>query len=159
MHDPTNPSRVHSDSVVDRFWANVHRRQDHQCWPRVGSRMVRGGYGQLNDRGRLLKSHRISWEIHFGRIKPGLVIRHLCHNPECCNPSHLMPGTHAENHLDMELAGRMKVPGSKVTAQQAIEIFKSEESGPALAKKYGVSNSTISCIRTGKTWKRLTGSL
>lgn len=170
MHDPVNSpcldkSDKHSQSIIQRFWQNVHRRQDHQCWHWIGSKMIRGGYGQLNDRGALLKAHRLSWEINLGLIPSGMMIRHLCHNPSCCNPSHLLPGTAMDNHLDMQKANRMFVPESrrgesvrtsKLTAEQAFEIYCSELPPIALATKYRVSTSTISCIKTGKTWNHVT---
>lgn len=154
----------HPNSVRERFWRYVYRRQDHQCWPWTGSTMVRGGYGQLNDRNRLLKAHRVSWELHFGFIPKGLMIRHMCHNPICCNPSHLLPGTAAENHEDMRKANRMYVPhasrGSanshaKLRDEDVMFIRQSGLPGVVLAKKFGVSKANISRIQLGKSWKHL----
>lgn len=154
----------HPDSVRERFWRYVHRRQDHQCWPWTGSVMVRGGYGQLNDRKRLLKAHRLSWELHFGAIPDGLLIRHLCHNPVCCNPSHLLPGTIKDNHVDMQKAHRMFVPespkgekhhSSKLTEDVVCFIRQSSLPGATIARQLGVSKSTVSVIRRNKTWKHV----
>lgn len=33
-------------------------------------------------------------------IPEGLVIRHMCHTPRCCNPQHLQCGTNADNYDD-----------------------------------------------------------
>lgn len=160
MSDPVN----HSTSVRERFWRYVHRRQDHQCWPWTGSVMVRGGYGQLNDRKRLLKAHRLSWELHFGAIPENLLVRHMCHNPICCNPSHLLPGTAKDNHLDMQNARRMVVPASakgadsyaaKLTDKDVLFIRQSTLPGTELAEKFGVTKANISRIRLNKTWKHL----
>lgn len=165
VNSPKDKSGKHSDSVVFRFWKNVHRRQDHQCWNWVGSKAVRGGYGQLYEQGRLLKGHRLSWEIHFGLIPPNMLIRHLCNNPACCNPSHLLPGTPRDNHLDMQRSNRMYVPislkgeensCSKLTEDQVAEIYCSDARGVDLAKKYNISPSAVSCIRLGKTWRHVT---
>jgi len=41
--------------------------------------------------------HRLTYEALVGPIPPGLVIDHLCRVPECVNPDHLEPVTHAEN--------------------------------------------------------------
>jgi hypothetical protein len=129
--------------------------------------MTRGGYGQLNVRKVLLKAHRLSWYIHFGSFPDGLFIRHLCHNPSCCNPSHLLPGTAAQNHEDMRRAGRMFVPepikgnahhSSKLEPCDVIFIYNSELPGVELATRFGVSRSLVSNIRLGKTWKHLTQS-
>jgi hypothetical protein len=166
-HPHLDKSNKHSQSVIQRFWKNVHRRQDHQCWHWIGSKAVRGGYGQLSDRRILLKSHRLSWEINLGSIPGGMMIRHLCHNPSCCNPSHLLPGTAKDNHLDMQKAGRMFVPAaregkqyrnSRLTEEEVLVIYASEKPGVILAAEYGVSKTMISRIKTGKAWKYLTHS-
>ena len=155
---------LHSDSVRERFWRYTYRRQDHQCWPWTGSRMVRGGYGQLNDKGRLLKAHRLSWELHFGAIPDDLLIRHMCHNPKCCNPSHLLPGTLKDNHLDMQKANRMYVPEARrgehncqavLTEDNVRFIRQSDMRGVDLAKRFNVTKFLISRIRSGKSWKHI----
>lgn len=46
---------------------------------------------------------------------------------------------------------------SKLTEEQAIYIFNSNETISALSKQYGVSNSTINAIRKGVNWKHLKG--
>ena len=170
MHDPVNHPRLdrsgkYDQSVVQRFWKYVHRGQDHQCWNWVGSKAVRGGYGQLSSKGLLLKAHRLSWEIHLGAIPEGMMIRHLCHNPSCCNPIHLLPGTAKDNHLDMQKAGRMSVPetrrgedfhDNKLTKSNVLDIYASQDRGVDLANKYGVSKSMISRIRRGRAWRSVT---
>jgi len=157
-------SAVHSASVKERFWRNVYRRQDHQCWPWRASVMIRGGYGQLNDRKRTLKAHRVSWELHFGQIPDGLMVRHMCHNPLCCNPSHLLVGTAADNNADAVIAKRNVVPtpptGESHHQTPLLEsdvrlIRSSPASGADLARRYGISNSAISAIRKYKTWKHV----
>ena len=170
MNDPVNSpcidkSGKHGQSVIQRFWKNVHRRQDHQCWSWIGSKTVRGGYGQLSSKGFLLKSHRLSWEINMGPIPEGMMIRHLCHNPLCCNPTHLLPGTAKDNHSDMQKAGRMFVPetkkgednpNSKLTKSDVIDIYTSQERCTDLARKYKVSKCLISRIRHGIAWLSIT---
>ena len=155
---------VHSESVRKRFWKYVLRRQDHQCWPWLASTMKRGGYGQLRDGSKTLKSHRLAWELHFGSIPEALLIRHLCNNPLCCNPSHLLPGTNKENHEDMRMAGRMTVPvaaqgihhhAAKLTEEQVQFVLTSDLTGAELACRLGVTKAMISRIRNHKAWKHL----
>lgn len=63
-----------------------------------------GGYTTLYLGGgrtapRKLPLHRFTYLFFVGRIRPGLVIDHLCRNHKCCNPSHLRAATHRENIL------------------------------------------------------------
>lgn len=46
---------------------------------------------------------------------------------------------------------------AKLTNEQVLEIAKSKEIRSVLAKKYGVSTSAITIIRTGKGWSTITG--
>lgn len=51
-----------------------------------------GGYGVIIEGGlgsRLLRTHRVAYEIAKGPIPDGLQIDHLCRNRRCCNPDHL----------------------------------------------------------------------
>lgn len=119
----------------------------------------------MSSQGLLLKAHRLSWEINLGAIPKGMMIRHLCHNPLCCNPTHLLPGTAKDNHSDMQKAGRMFVPkaqkgednvSSKLTKSDVMNIYTSEDRGVDLASKYNVSKTIISRIRRGRAWLSVT---
>lgn len=73
----------------------------------------RDGYGQVHlkyDDGKhnICRAHRISWMIANQQDWPidKPVARHICNNPHCVNPDHVIPGTHQENTDDMIKAGR-----------------------------------------------------
>lgn len=40
---------------------------------------------------------------YWNRGRSWHVIRHLCHNPACCNPKHLLVGTRADNIWDTQM--------------------------------------------------------
>jgi hypothetical protein len=86
--------------LADRFWPKVRREHPDACHIWTGGTDGRG-YGQISVQGRPAKAHRIAWELTYGSIPPGLHIRHRCDNPPCCNPSHLLLGTHPQNMADM----------------------------------------------------------
>lgn len=155
----------HPSSVVRRFWQYVHAGSPKECWLWRGSIAKRGGYGQLNDRGKLLKSHRLSYELNHGPIPIGSLICHRCNNPPCCNPGHLYAGTPKQNWDDTIAAGTRFVPNgargerhhdARLDPAKVRFIRSSPAKGVELARQFGVSKSTITAIRKGRTWKNLT---
>src|SRR5579859_7795379 len=50
--------------------------------------------------------HRVAWALANDREPGDAVIRHSCDNPPCCNPKHLLSGTHKDNSRDMIERGR-----------------------------------------------------
>lgn len=108
--------------------------------------------------------HRHIYEECFGEIPDGLVLRHKCDNRACINPEHLETGTRADNARDMKERGRANRPrGSAnnravLNEQQVLEIkCKLREGVPykVLSIEYGVSDTTISHIKVGRTWSHL----
>lgn len=100
--------------AVDRFWSKVDK--SGTCWVWT-AHTDRRGYGRMQrgERGQgVILAHRFSWHLATG-IDPGdLCVLHLCDNPPCVNPDHLVLGTRAANVLDMINKGRQSSgrPGS-----------------------------------------------
>ena len=149
-------------TVIQRFLSTGWDVTEAGCWEWRGSKMLkRGGYGQLNDRGKLLKTHRISYEYHKGPIPEGHLVRHTCDNPPCVNPEHLLTGVTKHNSEDSKTRGRAvhqvmygeNCPSSKLTWEEVCKIRESTEDGVSLGHRYGVSKTSISNIRRWKTWK------
>lgn len=68
------------------------------CWFWTGY-INRLGYAVLSIQDRPNYVHRLSYQIHIGKIPEGLELDHLCRNRSCVNPSHLEPVTNRENVL------------------------------------------------------------
>jgi DNA-binding CsgD family transcriptional regulator len=64
-------------------------------------------YGILNWGKKRVLAHRLQYARQHGRIPKGLVVRHLCHQPRCVEPSHLAIGTHRDNSADSVKDGRL----------------------------------------------------
>ena len=90
---------------MDRLWAKVQRAGPDECWPWTGA-VDSDGYGRIGLGGTARLVHRVVYELEVGPIPDGMEVRHTCDNPPCCNPAHLLPGTHAENMADMVERGR-----------------------------------------------------
>ena len=95
-------------SLRDRFFSHVDMTGD--CWQWTGS-LATGGYGTIvaeaPSRGKLLRAHRVAYELMVGPIPEGLDLDHLCRNRGCVRPSHLEPVTRREN-LSRGLGGALK---------------------------------------------------
>lgn len=106
----------HSDEAR-RFWSKVDRPSPESCWPWTAS-LTKSGYGQFGlDRG-VVRAHRIALEFATGKSVDGHVVRHLCDNKSCCNPAHLVMGTHSENVADRVQRGRSSTRGKLSKAVQ-----------------------------------------
>src|SRR5689334_15152661 len=82
---------------IEHFWDNIEINKS--CWMWKGAK-TGNGYGviYIKDKSRM-STHRFSYILYKGRIKPNLVIDHLCRTPLCVNPHHLEAVTNKENIL------------------------------------------------------------
>jgi hypothetical protein len=116
------------------------------------------GYVLINVDGKTKSLHRHTYELVYGEIPEGLVIRHKCDNPTCFNIEHLEVGTNYDNVRDRVERGRgLKGeghPNARLTWEQVNNIRNNNDlSNNKLAKKYNVSAMTISKIKRNILWK------
>jgi hypothetical protein len=104
------------------------------------------GYGETTAAGRPWLAHRLYWQREHGDIPKGLELDHLCRMRACVRPSHLEPVSQAEN--------ARRGAGTRLTAEQVSFIIGNPEiRGSDLARRFGVSPSTICDIRHGRKWR------
>lgn len=109
------------------------------CWEWRGTRNEIG-YGLMNlvRKGHSdTRVHRLMFERFVAPIPEGLVVRHKCDNPPCCNPAHLELGTQADNVNDMKVRGRHWRHGATecqnghdITLPSSFRIAKRKGRGP-----------------------------
>lgn len=93
--------------IESRFWSKVDKSGD--CWVWVAGKWSSNpklGYGQFWKDGSMHKAYRVAWELTHGPIPPGAHVMHVCDNPPCVNPEHLVLGTHGANMADKKRKGR-----------------------------------------------------
>ena len=143
-------------SVAERL-LEKKRYAESGCWEWTGT-LKFDGYGLMRHPVKYVGAHRISYEIFRGPIPDGMQVLHRCDNRKCINPGHLFLGTNADNVADKVKKGRQRRhrgesnPNSKLSIDDVSLIRSSSETGIELARKYGVTRTCISDIRTGKTW-------
>lgn len=127
------------------------------------------GYGQMKWRGRTRLVHRLAYWIFGNKPPTGLSVLHTCDNRRCINPNHLYLGTQRENMRDMVVRRRFadvsgeNNPRAKLTSRDVLEIrnavsHKFNHDGAThsdIAKRYGVSKSTIDQISRGIVWREV----
>jgi hypothetical protein len=109
-------------------------------------------------------AHRVSYRMYVGAIPDKMFVCHRCDNPVCVNPDHLFVGTQFDNMRDNhwsrrnpELVSRGSKNGLSVLNEAVVKeirrLHATTGAGCAeLAKMFGVSKSTTSCILLRKTW-------
>lgn len=163
--------------AIGRFWNKVNRRGPNDCWEWTGTRdQVKGGaagrqwgnYGVFYvDKKRCrIKAHRIAYCLTHGDIPTWVKVRHTCDNPPCCNPAHLVAGTHKQNMDDMQRRGRKYISrgqdhqNAKLTEDQVREIWalrpKPQPTSKQVAAKYGVTYHTVNSIWHRRAWLHVT---
>lgn len=85
--------------LLERITSKVSVDAETGCWNWQGM-IDEEGYGRIKVAGRCALAHRESYTAHGGQLSSDLLIRHRCHNTECVNPAHLLPGTDQDNADD-----------------------------------------------------------
>lgn len=150
------------ESRLRHFWERVKKDCPGGCWEWTGCRMNgRQHYGGLYLNRRKIGAHVFSFELHHRPLKPGEIVRHSCDNQACVFPGHLLAGSVDQNVADRVERNRSRnVIGeehgnAKLTETIVRTIRASTESQRTLAKRFGVSQSLISQVRSGLVWSHI----
>ncbi len=135
--------------------------EEDQCWEYQGY-LDEWGYGSIKREGKTHRAHRYVYSKLTGEDITDKVLRHTCDNPACCNPKHLIPGTHDDNVQDRVEKGRSAVGvdngRTKLTEEIVLDIRAGKYdtmSNPQVARLFGVDPKSIYQIRKNLTWKYL----
>ena len=158
--------------VMNRFTEKFIPEPMSGCWLWIGA-IKRDPRYRTNDRPlfhvgsrvtkRLRPASHVAWELYHHPMPADMCVLHTCDNPMCVNPDHLFLGTRIDNVRDMDAKGRRRNGprlgernhAAKITADIVQNIRQSVEKGAVLAKRYGLSSSTITNIRHRQSWSHI----
>ena len=154
-------------SEEQRFWEKVVQAGEDECWLWGGAKFE-DGYGCFSRNGGTSSARRFTAEKKFGDLADNLV-RHVCDNRLCVNPSHLLLGTPADNSADMKERNRQakgeKAPSAVLSDEQARQILKRYADEKAkgklygalerIATEFGVSKQSVYRITSRQSYKHL----
>ena len=119
------------------------------CWEWTASRKP-AGYGQLNDRGRIVYAHREAYAAVHGPIPEDLQIDHLCRNRGCVNPAHMELVTTAVN---VQRGKNSKLSPTKV--REIRRLARTHTPRTVIAKRFGVDTSVVGRVIRRQAWSNI----
>lgn len=135
-----------------------HTKQDGSCrvWAR---KALNRGYPSITVNKKVRRGNRLMWELVHGPIPEGMHVLHTCDNRLCLNPEHLFLGTCRSNMEDKVAKGRQikgtDHPKAKLSNEDVRSIRFDKRTQSLIAKEYGVHQTLISAIKTGKIWRHV----
>lgn len=146
--------------VLERFinqhiQSNLPSNQPEPCFNWTGH-LDADGYGHIFVNGKKIKAHRYAYIFSTRIAVPSdVMICHLCDNPSCVNPKHLVPGNCTENNHDKIKKGRANFSGGKkLTDEQVYDIRKNKLTLQQSIDKYGhiLCRRSLKYVRSGDTY-------
>jgi len=152
----------YTQKQIDRFWTNVDIGEPDDCWFWLRSQHS-NGYGQvalrIDNRNRILKAHKVAWEIHNNqRLTPNVRAWHNCSNRLCCNPRHVIVQSDNLITADLPHGARGEQHGNAKLTERQVKIVKYRLNALTtreIADTMRVSFHTIWDIRKGITWRHV----
>jgi len=107
------------------------------------------GYPRTNLQGNTNgKVHREVFKLANPNIQiEGFIIRHICDNIKCINPSHLLIGTIQDNIRDMDLRGRRFKKISDQVKEKVLELLHKNTTPTEISKLLNIDTRRISDIK------------
>lgn len=117
------------------------------CWPWTKDLHNGRPYFSVGGRKRLV--YRIIYEMKHGvELQTKELIRHTCDQPKCCNPAHMLVGSHKENMGDMVDRDRHGL--SRHVVRAIYSLAKEGRTHQEIADLYGISREAVVKIANRK---------
>lgn len=155
----SKPKTIHT---IESLMAWTTEEGDCRLWDKYlcnGSPMV------YHD-GRLIQVRKLMLML-AGTHVWGKYIPAKCNNPRCVEMDHITQRTAKQQHVHMakkvstspsnqsriiKITKARREQVGKITQEQAIEIRMSDESGPVLADRFGITRAMVNRIKRGQSW-------
>jgi len=145
--------------AIERYTL-AHSNLDSPCHIFDGAKTA-NGYGVAFHSGKLMRAHRVAYEIANGPIPEGMLVLHLCKQSRACiNPTHLMLGDHKLNYEhginDGTLGGVDRVCEPRLSRVDVDLIRSMRNSGmtvQAIADELGHVHQKIDRVVRGLTYR------
>jgi hypothetical protein len=157
-------------TIAERFWSYVSAPDENGCRHWRAARHHARNYGLFKVRkGVQVTAHSFAWRLTYqGPVHPdAAVFRHSCdvHYPTgstayrpCCEPSHVWPGTTADNMADKMERGREargERCGSAKLSDAAVDAMRAALAAGRrqidIAADFGVTQGYVSKVKRGAT--------
>jgi hypothetical protein len=147
------PPRKISLEAAYGFITRAMATQADECidWPWAARESQ---YPLFNDNRSPVRVHRYVCELQNGPPPfEDAEAAHNCGRPCCINPRHIRWATHKSNMHDRFVHNTQ--PAKLDDAKVAVIRRAKHGECKVLARRFGISSSTASHVRTGKTWQHL----
>ncbi len=153
-------------SVEVRFWSHVDKTPGQgpygNCWLWTGC-TDDTGYGAFKICGKKKNSHRIAYELSYGKIVGLFDVMHSCDERRCCNPKHLSLATRRRNVEDASGKQRLAIGERNPNAVLTVGLVKvirllhsAANLNPAtIAKHLELNPKTVELVVKNETWKHV----
>ena len=131
------------------FWSKVDIRGEDECWPWLGQ-TDKDGYGQfcttVEGNAKTLIASRVSFQLTNNVVLDSSVhVRHSCDNRPCCNPKHLLSGSHQDNMKDKRERGRNVGLAGDLNAKRVKALPKIALAVAHVGRGYSIRQAAAMC--------------
>jgi hypothetical protein len=161
-------SKARTEPTLDSLKARTIEEGDCWLWQGYIANNTPQVVSYASGSKRMVSVRRLLRELETGRVQPDGHYSNTCGNPLCVNPDHTiwrgqdahMRAMAKKRRVSDVTANKLRnyrvnTGQAKLSESKAQEIRLSEEPGPVLAERYGVSRSWINRVKRGEVWRVL----
>ena len=161
------PKKIHTVESLHAMCVD-----EGECWNWNGYMANKSPY--VNHEGKMQSVRRLLFRLTEKKAMPkAKYYASTCGNVACVNPDHLTsrsPKLHAKvmgkkvnqnaliRRTKLQISSRNR-PASKLTRELADQIYEDTRTSRAIAADFDISRSTVSNIKSGKSWVNLSAAI